>query len=176
MVNAEALVGINLVPFEQAAVVGLELTLGVLLFMMSLILLIACAKVYNSRLAHPSGPTTEIAAVTAPGSVSKRMLMQLLAESLLLGLVGGGVGLYFAEDGIRTALAVFPTEVLRFESIGKNSYLLLFALSVPLLAIVLFGLPRIRIIRRLLSRTSVQKSVPTSTTLSRPAKRVLVGA
>lgn len=179
MENAEALNGINMIPFEQAAVAGLELTLGLLLFIMSFILLIVCAKVANPKSAHSSGATTEIAAVTALGSASKRILVQLLVESSLLALVGAGVGAYFAWDGIRIALAVFPAEILRFESIGIKSYLLLFAFTVPLLAVFPFGLPRLRKIRRLLSRTAMQsspKSVPASASSPRPAKRVLVGA
>ena len=71
--------------------------------------------------------------------------MQLLAESLLLALVGGGVGLYFAWDGIRTALAVFPAQISTTRFLGMGAEVI-FPMLIALLSV------RILFARRLILR------------------------
>ena len=148
MENAEALNAINIVRFGEAAVAGLELTLGVLLFMMSFLLLIACAKVANFRSDYPWGSVKEITAAAAFRSSSKRIVVQLLAESLLLGFVGGGVGLYAVWDGIRTSLAVFPVELSSMQFLGTSAETMFPMLIALLSATILLARRRILRIRR----------------------------
>jgi hypothetical protein len=193
MENADVVIGMNTVSLQQAAVAGLELTLGVLLFIMSSVLLIASAKVANLTLVRPRqgscDPERSEACPPRRGSAfdstrgstppialgSKRIMIQLLIESVLLALVGGGVGLYLADDGARAALTFIPAEVLRFESIGINSLVLPLSL-ISSLAILFFRLTPILRIRRLYLSEPSKKGSGGPTGSEPRAQRVFVVA
>jgi predicted permease len=169
-------VGINIVPLKQIVVAGLDLTLGVLLFTVSFVLLIACTNVANLTLARSTGRIREFATRTALGAGSSRIMIQLLTESLLLALIGGGVGLCLAEVGTRASLSLVPTEIPRPESLGLNGHVLLFTLIISLLAGVLFGLAPILRIRRLNLSEALKEGARGSTGTRHRAQRVFVVA
>ena len=69
-----------------------------------------------------------------------RLLRQMLTESTLLALTGGGLGLLLAAWGTRAAIAVLPSAFPRMDEIGLDSRVLLFTFAVSLLTAVLSGL------------------------------------
>ena len=112
----------------------------VLMGMVGLVLLIACANVANLLMARGAGRQREIAIRMAVGAGRWRLVRQFLVESLTLSLIGGGVGLLVASWTIGALVGAIP------ESIGAvglsaslDLRLLLFTLALAVLTGLLFG-------------------------------------
>jgi predicted permease len=130
----------KLIPLKQWTVGGVRPLLLVLLAGVGFVLLIACVNVANLLLARSAARTREFAIRAALGASQNRVLRQLLAESIVLGFVGGAFGLLLAAWGTHAALGILPTALPRAEEIGLDPRVLLFTLTISLLAGVLFGL------------------------------------
>jgi predicted permease len=132
--------GIVLTPLRQRMVQGVQSILFVLLAAVGFVLLIACANVANLLLARSTGRSREFAIRSALGATQKRVVRQLLTESLLLAMTGGGLGLVFAAWGTQVALGVLPKALPRAGDVRIDPRVLLFTLLVSIIAGVLFGL------------------------------------
>jgi len=106
----------------------------------SLILLIACVNLANLLLARNSARQRELAVRTALGSGRGGLVRQLLAETLLLSLVGGTVGFACAEIGLRALARMHPENLPQLGSLGIDWRVLTFTLLVSLVTSLLFGL------------------------------------
>ena len=105
-----------------------------------LVLGIACANVTNLLLARGAQRRGEFAMRAALGAGRMRLIRQLLTESLLLAVVGGGLGMLVAELGVWTLVALSPPELPRVNAITVNGAAFGFALGVSTLTGVLVGL------------------------------------
>ncbi len=132
--------GIALIPLKQAVVGDVRPSLLVLMAAVGFVLLIACVNVANLSLARSTGRTHEFAIRAALGANRGRVVRQLLTESLLLALAGGGLGLLVASWGMRAALNVLPEALPRAEEVQLDGRVLLFTLAAAVLAGILFGL------------------------------------
>jgi len=145
----------NLKPLKQQMVGYVRPLLLVLLAAVGFVLLIACLNVANLMLARSTVRAREFAIRAALGATQARVVRQLLAESVLLGLIGGAIGLLLASLGTRAALATLPSTLPRAEQIGLDAHVLIFTAGTAILAGILFGLtPALK-----MSRTAENESL-----------------
>jgi len=104
------------------------------------VLVIACANLANLTLARGSARSTEIATRLALGASSKRVVRQLLTESMLLAAIGGIGGILAASLGVRGLIALSPADLPRVNDIAVDAPVLLFTLAATLAAGISFGL------------------------------------
>ncbi|HEY7336298.1 MAG TPA: ABC transporter permease [Bryobacteraceae bacterium] len=119
---------------------GVRDTLYLLLAATGVILLIACANTATLLLARTGARTREIAVRAAVGASPLRIVRQLTAESLLLALLGGAVGLLFAGWTSAALVALAPSDVPRLADAGVDHWVFGFALAASVLATLLSGL------------------------------------
>jgi putative ABC transport system permease protein len=131
---------VRLRPLMEIFVSDVRTALWVIFGVVGFVLLIACLNIANLLLARASARRKEMAIRTAVGASRWRIARQLLTESVLLALVGGGIGLLLARWGIDLILWVSPDAIPRKSEIGLDWNVLAFTLGVSVVTGVLFGL------------------------------------
>ncbi len=137
--------------------------LRILLIAVAALLLIACANVAGLLLARGSSRQTELAVRAALGASRREITLQLLAESLILSLVGGAAGIFIATAALKGILYFVPQNLPRVDTIAINGPVLAFAIRVSVLTGIVFGLLPARRLSRLNPALALQDSGRTST-------------
>jgi len=167
--------GVLVEPMEDPSAAKLQGILLVLSGAVGLVLLIACANIVNLLLVRNAGREREVAVRTALGASSWQLSRQLLAESMLLSLAGGALGLILAIGGLRTLMAFVPADLGVLRESGLNGNVLAFTAAVCVATGIVCGLlPALRTLRANLAGALKQGSKGTSGSGHRRTHNVLV--
>jgi predicted permease len=132
--------GVALRPIREVFVGDLRPAILILFGAVMFVLLIACANVANLFLMRGARRTKEIALRIALGASRGRIICQMLAESLVLAILGGVFGLALAAAGINGITRLIPTDTLMGANVNLSGTVLLFAAGAVVLSTFLFGL------------------------------------
>ncbi len=158
--------GFGVEPLRDSIIGDARKLLLMLLGVVALVLLIACANVANLLLVRATARKREFSIRSALGAMRSRIIRQLLTESVMLGVAGGALGLILGFAGVRALLAISPAGLPRIgedgSAIGLDWRVLGFTLLVSLGTGIVFGLfPAFSI-----SRTDLNSSLKESSNRS----------
>ncbi|MBS1876070.1 MAG: ABC transporter permease [Acidobacteria bacterium] len=153
-------------------------TLMALAGAVSFVLLIACSNVAILLLTRASGRNKEIAIRAALGATRGRIVRQLLTESVLLSVAGGGLGLLLAWGAVSVLRAPRPGNIPRIEDVTVDWRVAAYTLAVCLATGILFGLfPALTAARTRLNETLRDGGRTSQSALhSRRSRAILVTA
>jgi predicted permease len=130
---------VRLQSLHERLFAGARTVLFIMLGLVSLVLLIACANVASLALARAATRIPEIAVRFSLGAVRGRVVRLLLTESVLVALLGGGVGVILALLGMDALKSFGPGTLPRLQELGLDARVLGFAFILSLATSILFG-------------------------------------
>jgi ABC-type antimicrobial peptide transport system permease subunit len=147
--------GAIVVPLREEMFAQVRPSLLILLGAVAFVLLIACANVANLALAKTLGRRKEVAIRVALGATAGRIVQQILAETVLLSLAGGALGLTLAHFGIQLTVKFLADNLPKSTDVNLDAGVLFFTLALAIATGLLSGLlPALR-----LTKTNVNDAI-----------------
>ncbi|HUF30266.1 MAG TPA: ABC transporter permease, partial [Gemmatimonadaceae bacterium] len=129
----------SVVPMREQMVNRVRSALLLLLGASGLLLLIAAANVVNLLLARATAREGELALRLALGANRIRLTKMFIAESIILGILGGALGVLLATWGVAALISIEPGNLPRVNEIGVNGWVLAFAILLSLITALSLG-------------------------------------
>lgn len=168
-------VGVRLVSLQKELVEAEQPRLLLLFGALLTVLLITCANLAGLLSARASARQRESAIRSALGAGRHRLVRQMLTESMLMVLLGGGLGVLVAHLGVQALLAIYPTSPATWTEFGIDRAALIFTLVISLLVGLGFGLmPALQFSRTRLNETLKEGNRGTSGRGTERLRSVLV--
>ena len=168
--------GFRLMPITTTLLGDERPVLQMMLGAVAFVLLIACANIANLQLARARGREKEMAVRAALGASPQRIVRQLLAENVVLGIASGVVGVLLAYWGVSWIVANGPARVPRLDQASVDARTLVFACGVTLFSSFLFGLaPALRSASTRLSEAFQERGGSSSGSRDRVRSVLVVG-
>src|SRR5437764_9178911 len=130
----------DLAPFQQFSVARVRTMLLALLGAVFLILLVACVNVANLLLARSAARQKEMAVRAALGAGRRRIIFQLLTESVLLGVIGGTLGSTLGLLSLNILKRILPADIPRLAEVHIDTHVLAFAAILSFAVGLVFGM------------------------------------
>jgi putative ABC transport system permease protein len=127
-------------PLQQKLVGTARTTLFLLLAVVAVVLLIACANVANLLLVRAAARSKEVAIRMALGGGRQRLIRHLMTESIVLAALGGVCGVAIAWWGMRGLVAILPADIPRVANVGIDGRVLAFTTLLVFVTGAVFGL------------------------------------
>jgi predicted permease len=131
---------VGVVPLQDGMVADIRVRLLLLLAAVGLVLLIACTNVANLALSRAATREKEVGIRAAMGAGRRRIIRQLLTESVLLASLGGVLGLAFAAEGLSLLKSLLPADTPRLMDVHMDWRVLAFTGGLAILTGILVGL------------------------------------
>jgi putative ABC transport system permease protein len=139
-VKKTADVHFRVMPMQEDLVSGVRTSILALFGAVTFVLLIACANVANLLIVRASSRHRELVIRAAIGGSQWRLIRQMLTESLVLAVLGGGLGLLLAQSGIDLLIAMGPAKLPRINSISIDPAVLAFTAAATIVTALVCGL------------------------------------
>ena len=133
--------GVRIDPIEHAIFGKAQPALWVLMAAVGLLLLAACVNAGNLLLSRAMDRQGEMRLRAALGASRGRVVRQVLAEGLPIGLIGGAAGLLLARYGVAALVALAPTDIPRIAKAQVSGQVLLYTWLLSLATVLVFMLP-----------------------------------
>ena len=132
--------GVSVVPLAEYVAGSARPAFLLLLAAVGIVLLLTCANVANLLISNAQARRHELAVRLALGAGRARLVRQMLTESLLLALAGGGLGIAIAQLGTQVLIRIGPPNIPRLDETIVDGHVLAFTCIVSICVGLLFGM------------------------------------